>query len=240
MKATVFFLLVSLVAVAEAQQPRIFVTDSQSWESKGGARGQTAEIVKTFKQRCPELIANNRAGMADYVVVFDHEGGKWIRKDNKVAVFNKEGDSVFSESTRSLGNSVQGACGAIRADWSRNPTVASTSPASTSTERAPSSSPTSSGGNLGLSVVSDLSGGGADGVRVMAVLPSSPAAKAGVAVGDVILEVNGKTVRDRLGYEAEIGKCAKGSRVNLSYKYRGTTAMSKSQASEQHRGLLSS
>jgi hypothetical protein len=48
------------------------------------------------------------------VVRFDHEDGKgWARKDNKVAVFNEEGDMVFSDSTRSLGGSVKGACRAI-------------------------------------------------------------------------------------------------------------------------------
>ncbi len=49
-------------------KPRIFITDSQSWEvagasggtggtyagsMSGGARPQTAEIVKTFGERCP-------------------------------------------------------------------------------------------------------------------------------------------------------------------------------------------
>jgi hypothetical protein len=56
------------------QKPRVFITDSQSWEmeggiggtsggfggaSKGGARPQTAEIIKTFGQRCPQIIVNN-------------------------------------------------------------------------------------------------------------------------------------------------------------------------------------
>jgi CRISPR/Cas system-associated exonuclease Cas4 (RecB family) len=34
-----------------------------------------------------------------------------------MAVFNKDGDSIVSHSTRSLGNSVKDACDAIRADW---------------------------------------------------------------------------------------------------------------------------
>jgi len=32
-------------------------------------------------------------------------------------VFNKDGDSIVSHSTRSLGNAVKGACDAISADW---------------------------------------------------------------------------------------------------------------------------
>ena len=115
------------------QKPRVFVSDSQSWEmsgnaggangtfaahSAGGARPQTAEIVKTFGERCPDVIVNNKPDKADYVVLLDHEGGKGlIKRDNKMAVFNKDGDSIVSHSTRSLGNSVKDACDAIMADW---------------------------------------------------------------------------------------------------------------------------
>src|SRR5437870_3060822 len=94
--------------VASDEKPRVFITDSQSWEIagggggssagfgsavKGGARPQTAEIIKTFGERCPQSIVNNKQDKADYVVLLDHEGGKGFgRKDNKVAVFNRDGD----------------------------------------------------------------------------------------------------------------------------------------------------
>jgi hypothetical protein len=86
---------------------------------KGGARPQTAEIVKTFGERCPQVTPNNKQDRADYVVVLDHEGGKgFLRHKNKVAVFNRaSGDSVISKSTLSLGGSVQEACEAITKDW---------------------------------------------------------------------------------------------------------------------------
>jgi hypothetical protein len=146
-----------LGAVAAQDQPRVFVTDSQSWEIqgssggsggtfgghvKGGARPQTGEIVKTFTERCPEVVVNNKKEKADYVVLLDHEGGKgWVRKDNKVAVFNSDGDSIVSRSTRSLGNSVQDACNAIKADWpkrsaSRQP-EATAAPKETAATKAP-------------------------------------------------------------------------------------------------------
>ena len=41
----------------------------------------------------------------------------YLLRRNKIAVFNKDGDAIVSRSTRSLGNSVQDACGAIVADW---------------------------------------------------------------------------------------------------------------------------
>jgi hypothetical protein len=111
---------------------RIYVTDSESWQviggwgtangsggghESGGARPQTAEIIKTFNERCPDLTVTNNRDFAIYVVLLDHEGGKGaLRVRNKIAVFNRIGDAIFSDSTRSLGNSVKDACAAINKD----------------------------------------------------------------------------------------------------------------------------
>lgn len=120
----------SLTLLADEYKPRVFITDSKSWEIagglgagenaaagavKGGARPQTAEIMKTFGERCEETIVTIKQDNADYLVLLDHEGGKnAVRKDNKVAVFNKNGDMIYSGSTRSLGNAVKDACKAIK------------------------------------------------------------------------------------------------------------------------------
>ena len=148
---TAFFLLGSLLlflcgAFAEdtgqmvkvpADKARVFITDSQSWEigagsggtngsfggaGSGGARPQTAEIVKTFGERCPDVQTNNIQTKADYIVILDHEGGKsFVLHRNKVAVFTRvTGDSIVGKSTYSLGASVQEACEAIRKDWAKN------------------------------------------------------------------------------------------------------------------------
>ncbi len=121
--------------VNDADKPRVFITDSTSWSthgsaggsngsfaasSAGGARPQTAEIIKTFGQRCPQVIVNNRPDASNYIVELDHEGGKGLlaHKD-KIAVFvQKSGDSIFSKSTLSVGGSVQDACTAILSHWS--------------------------------------------------------------------------------------------------------------------------
>jgi hypothetical protein len=125
-------------AADDSGKPRVFVTDSNSWsiqsasgggfggfaggfgtESGGGARPQTAEIIKTFGQRCPQVTVNNKLDVANYVVELDHEGGKGIlsHKD-KIAVFvQRTGDSIFSESTLSVGGSVQDACAAVLTHW---------------------------------------------------------------------------------------------------------------------------
>jgi len=137
--ATLLVVSLSLAAAKKSSddspdKPRVFITDSESWEvssnaggsggtwashSSGGARPQTAEIVKTFGERCPQSVTNNKLDKSDYVVVLDHEGGKsWVRHKNKVAVFNRiSGDSIVSKSTLSLGGSVQDACEAITKDW---------------------------------------------------------------------------------------------------------------------------
>jgi len=111
---------------------RVFVLESESWamggefdifddgggEVSGGARPQTAEIVKTVRDRCPTLVVTRKEQRADYVLELQHEGGKvFLRKNNKFAVYNADGDAIESGSTRSLGNAVKEACAAMVDDW---------------------------------------------------------------------------------------------------------------------------
>lgn len=123
------------ISSAAAEKTRVFVTESASWEIKGstgisddggggtvggGARPQRAEIIKTFRERCPNLTVTLDKDKADYIVLLEHEGGKdLIRRDNKVVIFDKEGDAIFSGSTRSLGNAVKDSCHAIQQDLAR-------------------------------------------------------------------------------------------------------------------------
>jgi len=119
---------------ASVPRPRVFVPESQSWsvgggfslqphkvgrgDFSGGAKPQTAEIIKTVQERCPEIIVTKNEKRADYVLLLQHEGGKvFLRKDNKFVLFDAEGDAIASGSTRSLGNAVKDACSAIRQDW---------------------------------------------------------------------------------------------------------------------------
>ena len=129
-----FSLLFLFSSLHAAVKTRAFITDSDSWQmsggfatgdeggagaSRGGARPQTVEIMKTFGERCPGVTVTINQQKADYVVMLEHEGGKGgIMKDNKVAVFNKDGDMIYSGSTRSLGNAVKDACNAISEEFS--------------------------------------------------------------------------------------------------------------------------
>jgi hypothetical protein len=123
----------SPTAVSHDEKTRVLVTDSQSWETRGGssaggnksgwgasswisggARPQTAEIIKTLNERCPQITVTNNLQKADFVLTLDHEGGKsLLAHRNKVAVFNRDGDDIFSVSTRELGNAVKDACQAM-------------------------------------------------------------------------------------------------------------------------------
>jgi hypothetical protein len=149
----VIYLLLIPATAQSVQEARVFISDSQSWQmsgnaggsngtfaahSSGGARPQTGEIIKTFGERCPDVVVNNKADKADYVILLDHEGGKGIAlRDNKVAVFNSDGDSIVSHSTRSLGNAVKDACEAIAKDWPSKANRA-VAPATTAQTVAPS------------------------------------------------------------------------------------------------------
>ena len=118
------FVLAAQAVFAE-EKVRVFIADSDSWAiggafggkgggAKGGARPQTVEIMKTFRDNCPIATVTIREDRADFLVFLEHEGGKsFARKDNKVAVFNKDGDMIYANSTRSLGNSVKDACKTI-------------------------------------------------------------------------------------------------------------------------------
>jgi len=141
-----------------SEKPRVFITDSESWEvsgsaggshgafaaqSHGGARPQTAEIIKTFGERCSEVLVNNKQDAADYIVLLDHEGGKgYLRHRNKVAVFEHlSGDVVVSKSTLSLGGSVEDACNGINQHWAAHGAELLRAKAAALAPKAVSSSP---------------------------------------------------------------------------------------------------
>lgn len=108
---------------------RLYVSDSESWQVSGGfavhngdgggrfaggSRPQTVEIIKTFTERCQAVVVTMDRAKADYIVLLDREGGKgYLRKRDKIAVFRKDGDLLYSGSTRSVGSAVQDACGVV-------------------------------------------------------------------------------------------------------------------------------
>lgn len=139
-----FIFSFALSAYAQiAERPRVFIQDSESWEVKsdpiysttskrgrvniggggasGGAKPRTAEVMKRFAEQCPAVTVTNRKDRADFVVLLEHEGGKDLfNKDNKLAVFDREGDMIVSGSFSRPKKAVEVACNAITAKGPRN------------------------------------------------------------------------------------------------------------------------
>ncbi len=125
-------LTTSGLAIA-AEKPRVFVTESTAVqvsgsattvEAKGslaltgGTSPQSVEVMKAFAQRCPAVLVTANREKADYLVRLDHEAispATPFVHGNKVAVFDKQEDLIYSESSRLLSSAVKGACAVISA-----------------------------------------------------------------------------------------------------------------------------
>lgn len=123
--------LASLLPAAAADKPRIFLTESQaaqlsgdahvadvkgSLNLTGGTSPQSVEVMKAFTKQCPGVTVTSNRDKADYIVRFDHEEASPITpitRGNKVAIFDKNDDLVFSSSTRLLASAVKQACAAV-------------------------------------------------------------------------------------------------------------------------------
>jgi hypothetical protein len=125
------------------RRPRVFIEETSSWEvkgdpvysstdkkgrvyvggggSQGGAVPRTAETMKRFAEQCTSVIVTRYKDKADFVVLLEHEGGRDLfNKDNKLAVFNAEGDMITSGSFSRPKKAVEIACKAISDEFRRN------------------------------------------------------------------------------------------------------------------------
>jgi hypothetical protein len=134
MKVTLFCVALFgavLAVAAAAPKPRIFITESTAAQAAGdasvgdakgslaftgGTSPQSIEVMKAFARYCPAVIVTANREKADYLVQLDHEAINPTTPfvhGNKVAVFNKTEDLMYSNSTRILSSAVKGACAAI-------------------------------------------------------------------------------------------------------------------------------
>ena len=142
MRSTVASIACSMICTAvilsAADKPRVFITESQSplasgdgsvGEVKGslaftgGTSPQNVEVMKVFSRSCPGVAITSNRDKADYVVRLDHEALNPTTPfvhGNKVAVFNKDEDLVYSDSSRLLSTAVKGACSAMSGAHSPN------------------------------------------------------------------------------------------------------------------------
>ena len=106
-----------------AEKPRIYLTESGTTEIEAdniavrkGVSPELTEVMKEFVKSCPGVIVNNDREKADFIVRFDREATSPTTpfvKGNKVAVFNRKDDLVYSGSARFLRNAVKSACSAL-------------------------------------------------------------------------------------------------------------------------------
>ena len=126
-----FAIAVAPMGVAAAEKPRVFVTESQAVQASanasvgevkgalaltGGTSPENVEVMKAFSRECPQVVVTASREKADFTVRLDHEAinptTPFVR-GNKVAVFGKDQDLVYTNSTRLLSGAVKGACEAI-------------------------------------------------------------------------------------------------------------------------------
>lgn len=116
----------SLIAAAmllAAEKPRIFITESGVTEIaaenlmvRKGTSPENIEVMKAFLKQCPDVVVTSNRDKADYVVRFDREGPSPITpfvKGNKVAVFDRQEELVYSDSARYLTGAVKNTCAAL-------------------------------------------------------------------------------------------------------------------------------
>ncbi len=115
------------VAAQAAEKPRLFIASAANSREieflkfpteriifTDDLEFQELEVAKTFAKRCPAVVVTVDIRRAKYFVVFHHKGGrKLLRKDNRITIFNRDGDLIHASSTRTLGNAVKNACKAI-------------------------------------------------------------------------------------------------------------------------------
>ncbi len=128
---TAFAAMAMSAILAAAGKPRVFITESSApqvsadgsvGEAKGslaftgGTSPQNVEVMKAFSRDCHNVIVTANRDKADYIVRLDHEAINPTTPfvhGNKVAVFNKNEDLIYSNSSRLLSSAVRGACTAI-------------------------------------------------------------------------------------------------------------------------------
>jgi hypothetical protein len=128
---TIVTALATSTILIAAVKPRVFITESpapqisgggsvgqvkDSLSFTGGTSPQNVEVIKTFSRRCRDVIVTANRDKADYIVRLDHEAispTTLFVHGNKAAVFDKNGDLVYSNSSRLLGTAVRETCSAI-------------------------------------------------------------------------------------------------------------------------------
>ncbi len=123
--------LATCLLSAPPSKPHIFITETTAPQASGdtavgdakgslaltgGSSPQNIEVIRAFERYCPAVVVTANREKADYLVQFDHEAinpTTPFTHGNKVAVFEKKDDLIYSNSTRIMTSGVKDACRAI-------------------------------------------------------------------------------------------------------------------------------
>jgi hypothetical protein len=127
-----------LPTVATDENPiRVVLMDSASWQTRGwtastdknstavasapaanGKGGSSAQqlkddLVSGFNHQCPQAIVTDNLETATFAVTLDREKKNRFSEHDTIVAYNRAGDHIFTASSKSLGDPLQGACQAI-------------------------------------------------------------------------------------------------------------------------------
>lgn len=128
--SVLLMILLTAPAIAD-RKPRVFITETTAAQASGdavvgdakgslaftgGNSPQSVEVMKAFVRYCPAAVVTANREKADYVIQLDHEAINPTTPfvhGNKVAVFDRDEDLIYSNSTRILSSAVKDACAAL-------------------------------------------------------------------------------------------------------------------------------
>ena len=115
--------LLLAIPMAAETKPRIYITESGAIQISGPSMALTGptsseniEVMKAFQRHCPSATVTADREKADFIVRLDRESPSPVTpfvRGNKVAVFNRDADLVYSHSSRLLAPAVKGACAVV-------------------------------------------------------------------------------------------------------------------------------
>ena len=115
--------LLLAIPIATETKPRIYIKESgaiqifgPSMALTGPASSENIEVMKAFQRYCPTVTVTADREKADFILRLDRETPSPVTpfvRGNKVAVFDRNADLVYSHSSRLLTPAVKGACAAV-------------------------------------------------------------------------------------------------------------------------------
>lgn len=201
---------------------------------------ESIELTKELRLRCDGVIITLNEAAADYVVMLNRESKAKrgiFNKNSQVLVADKNGDVIWTKDVRAVASAAKDVCAAVITRGVRNaaqPAQGTTVPAPvavTSPQGAPGTAVPASSSNAPQRTTSvsraSLGISGEDwqerqysGVEVTDVRENGSGQIAGLRIGNIIIQVNGKTIASTQDLAAVLAPMEPGSTINIVYLVR--------------------